>query len=109
MRGRFGVVLVRRVGVEVLGIDEGTSREENASDPYYPRYIVTVTQFCRQINAQKLLNFAKNYQNSFYTSKADADKKIGAKGFKFRMASPEDMANLSGYEFNAVTPWGMKD
>ena len=32
MRGRFGVVLVRRGGVEVRGGDEGAFREENASD-----------------------------------------------------------------------------
>ena len=37
------------------------------------------------------------------------DKIIGTKGFKFRMATSEEMAKLSGYEFNAVTPFFMAD
>ena len=36
-------------------------REEHASDPHYPRYVVVITQYCRSISAQKLLNFAKKY------------------------------------------------
>ena len=34
---------------------------------------------------------------------------MGIKGFKFRLASQDDMARLSGYKFNAVTPFFMKD
>ena len=51
------------------------------------------------------MNVAKKYQNSFYEK--DAEKKIGIKGYKFRLASNEDMAELSGYKFNAVTPYFM--
>ena len=34
---------------------------------------------------------------------------IGAKGFKFRLAKSKDMVELSGYEFNSVTPFLMKN
>ena len=37
------------------------------------------------------------------------EKKIGARGFKYRMASDEMMTELSGYKFNAVTPFFMKN
>ena len=47
----------------------------------------------------------KKYQNSFYEN--DASKKVGKNGFKFRLCSNEAMAELSGYEFNAVTPFFM--
>ena len=82
-------------------------REECKDDPHYPRYVVIVVQYCRQISSQKVLNFAKNYQNSFYEN--EKDKKIGIKGFKFRLATSEDMEKISGYYFNAVTPFFMKD
>ena len=82
-------------------------RESNASDPHYPRYLVVVIQYCRQISSQKVLNFAKKYQNSFYNDKANESKKVGIKGFKFRMATQEDMSRLSGYKHNAVTPFFM--
>jgi len=83
-------------------------REQNADDPHYVKYLVVVIQYCRNINAQKVLNYAKQYQNSYYTEKGDESKKIGAKGFKFRLASKQAMADLSGYEHNAVTPLFMK-
>ena len=47
----------------------------------------------------------KNYQNSFYEN--EPEKKIGIKGFKFRLAEDKDMEELSGYRFNAVTPFFM--
>ena len=50
---------------------------------------------------------AKRYQNSFYEK--EEDKKIGIKGHKFRLATNEDMAELSGYKFNAVFPFFMKN
>ena len=62
-------------------------REEHASDPHYPKYVLVVVQYCRQISSQKVLNVAKRYQNSFYTDKKDEDKKIGIKGYKFRLCT----------------------
>ena len=41
--------------------------------------------------------------------KANESKKVGIKGFKFRLATSEDMARLSGYKFNAVTPFFMQN
>jgi hypothetical protein len=36
-------------------------REENKDDPHYPRYVVVIVQYCRQISSQKVLNIAKKY------------------------------------------------
>ena len=54
-----------------------------------------------------MLNVAKRYQNSFYEK--EPSKKIAIKGHKFRLASNEAMAELSGYRFNAVFPFFMKN
>ena len=82
-------------------------QEECKDDPYYPRFVVVIVQFCRQISSQKVLNVAKRYQNSFYEK--EPSKKIAIKGHKFRLASNEAMAELSGYRFNAVFPFFMKN
>ena len=82
-------------------------REEYKDDPHYPRYVVVIVQYCRQISSQKVLNVAKRYQNSFYEN--EPEKKVGIKGHKFRLATDEDMDRLSGYRFNAVFPFFMKD
>ena len=82
-------------------------REENASDPHYPRFVVVIVQYCRQISSQKVLNVMKRYQNSFYENQPE--KKVGIKGFKFRLSENTDMEKLSGYRFNAVTPFFMAD
>ena len=79
-------------------------KEEAANDPFYPRYVVTISQYCRKIQPNKLVNIMKDYQHSNTTL-----EKVGLKDFKFRMATPEDMAELSGYNFNAVTPFFMKN
>jgi prolyl-tRNA editing enzyme YbaK/EbsC (Cys-tRNA(Pro) deacylase) len=55
------------------------------------------------------MKIMKNYQNKHYTAKDQKDKKIGEKGFKFRMAEDGEAYRLSGYKFNAVTPFFMKD
>ena len=79
-------------------------REESKDDPHYPRFVVVIVQYCRQISSQKVLNLMKKYQNSFYKN---AEDKIGIKGHKFRLAENKDMEELSGYRFNAVTPFFM--
>ena len=33
--------------------------------------------------------------------------KVGSKGFKFRLADEADALNLSGYAYNAITPFFM--
>ena len=80
-------------------------REENASDPHYPRHILVIVQYCRTINQTKVTRALQKYQNSFYPG--DKTKQVGGKGFKYRMAEDQVMADLSGYRFNAVTPFFM--
>lgn len=82
-------------------------KEDKADDLFYLKYVVIINQFCRSVNAQKVLQVAKKIQNSAHES--EPEQKIGTKGFKFRLATPEEMAKLSGYMFNAVTPFFMAD
>ena len=63
---------------------------------------MVIVQYCRQIQAQRILNIMKKHQND-----ANPDNKVPIKGFKFRLCENEDMEKLSGYRFNAVTPFFM--
>ena len=49
-------------------------RDEYKDDPHYPRYVIVIVQYCRQISSQKVLNVAKRYQNSFYEK--EPEKKL---------------------------------
>lgn len=49
----------------------------------------------------------KNYQRDAY--KDQKDKQIGRKFFKYRLAEEEDAYALSGYRYNAITPFFMRD
>ena len=42
-------------------------------------------------------------------STLEPEKKVGIKGFKFRLSENKDMEELSGYRFNAVTPFFMQN
>lgn len=49
----------------------------------------------------------KNYQRDAY--KNDKSKVIGRKFFKYRLAEEEDAYALSGYKYNAITPFFMNN
>lgn len=52
-----------------------------------------------RINAEKMMKFVRKLH----------DNKVGKKKFKFRLASPEENAQETGFEHNSVTPIGMKN
>ncbi len=49
----------------------------------------------------------KSYQRDGH--KGDASKHIGRKYFKYRLAAEEDAYALSGYKYNAITPFFMQN
>ena len=46
----------------------------------------------------------KQYQNE----KTEGDCKVSAKGFKFRHTEEDEALELSGYEYNSITPFFMQ-
>ena len=48
----------------------------------------------------------RNYQRDAYK---DKEKHIGRKFFKYRLAEESDAYALSGYKYNAITPFFMTD
>ena len=83
--------------------EECAKTPEVASDPTYPRFVVVITQFEGKLNAQKILHVMKEHQNTRTTG-----KKVGSRGFHFRLAEEADALALSGYAYNAITPFLMQ-
>jgi hypothetical protein len=77
---------------------------EVAGDPSYPKHVIVITQFEAKLNAQKLLTVMKKFQNE--TTKSG--KQVSNKGFHFRLSEQDDALALSGYKYNAITPFFME-
>ena len=54
--------------------------------------------------AQKVQNIMKQYQND----NTKTDQKVSNKGFHFKFADEPDAISMSGYQFNAITPFLMR-
>eukprot|EP01125_Pyxidicula_operculata_P010293 TRINITY_DN3393_c0_g1_i1.p1 TRINITY_DN3393_c0_g1~~TRINITY_DN3393_c0_g1_i1.p1 ORF type:complete len:160 (+),score=38.94 TRINITY_DN3393_c0_g1_i1:446-925(+) len=79
-------------------IVENTKFEEGHSDPYYSRYYIVIVQYTTTYMSHKLFKFLKNATNN----------KFSKSQFNFRFADPEEAFALSGFDHNAITPFGMK-
>ena len=77
-------------------------REKEASDFYHP-FVCVIIQFVTSLKNQKLIRVLKKFQND------NAPKKVGQKGFHYRLASDEDSYKITGYMHNAVTPFMFND
>jgi len=74
-----------------------------ADEPYYFKHLCVVVQYEAKLNAEKLMKIAKALQNS------RADKtQVSKKNFHFRLADENTALQLTGYGYNAITPFLMK-
>lgn len=80
--------------------------EDYKDDPFYPRFIMVIVQYSKKLVSQNIAAIMKNYQRK---GNKDESKHIGKKFFKYRLADEEDAYALSGYKYNAITPFFMKD
>ena len=72
-------------------------------DPTYPKHVICVVQYKSKHISQKVLTAMKKHQHE--NSKTGVQ--VSTKGFHFRHAEEEDAKSMSGYEFNAITPFFM--
>ncbi|KAI9219460.1 hypothetical protein BC828DRAFT_386128 [Blastocladiella britannica] len=63
----------------------------------YAKYYMVVVQYTRKLNAQRLLNYARDL----------AGGKIGKQHFNFRLVDPETSLELTGFDTGGVTPFGV--
>ena len=54
--------------------------------------------------AQRIVTILRDWQHARVKQ---GGKKVGVKGFHFRLAEEADALNLSGYKYNAITPFFM--
>lgn len=88
---------------KTIVMENSAFEEEYASEPWYFRYVAVIIQYEDKLNAEKVMKFMKQLQNS-HVSKA----KISKKHFHFRLADEGDAQRLTGYGYNATTPFLMQ-
>ena len=83
---------------------ENTAYEEKYSnEPFFFKHVAVVIQYESRLNSEKVMKFAKNLQNEKYVN-----TKLGKKYFHFRLADEDEARELTGYGYNAITPFLMK-
>lgn len=70
---------------------------KDCSDPNNSRFYIVVFQYTEKFNAEEVMRFIK-----------DKNEGLGKKKFGFRLANPEVSAELTGFGYNAVVPFGTK-
>lgn len=70
---------------------------EGCEDPLNSRYYCVVVQYTRKLNGEKVFRFVRNLNTG---------RGIARKNFNFQLA--KDSASVTGFDYNAVTPVGMK-
>lgn len=69
-----------------------TSFPECSADPTYPNHVIVISQFEAKVNAQRILNIMKKYQND-----NTRFKQVTNKGFHFKFSDENDAFELTGY------------
>ena len=69
----------------------------DCSDPLNSKYYCIVTQYTRKLNGEKVFRFVRGL---------NSDRGIPRKAFNFQLA--RDSASVTGFDYNAVSPLGMK-
>ena len=81
---------------------ENTAFQPEYEHEYYKKYYCVLIQYTTQINAEKLSKTMRDIQNE------KCEKKLGKKNFHFRLAPSDKSFELTGYDYNAVTPFCLK-
>ena len=79
--------------------------DSKSSDPYYPRFIMVIVQYSKKLISQQVASIMKDYQRKH----TQPEKHVGKKFFKYRLADEADAYELSGYKYNSITPFFMKN
>ncbi|KAI9141526.1 hypothetical protein BKA69DRAFT_1124838 [Paraphysoderma sedebokerense] len=66
-------------------------------DPSNSKYYCVITQYVAKLNTEKLLKFVRRLKNN----------EISKKNYNFRVTAAETSLRITGYDNNAVSPFGM--
>ena len=72
-------------------------------DSFYPRFILVVVQYIASINPKKLNNYLRGEYGLEGVSQPPSSS------YNYRVASETDNMRLTGFEHNAVSPFGLID
>lgn len=71
-----------------------------SGDPTNPRYVLVVIQYAAVLDVKKLGTAVRSLRK-------DVKARLDESSFDFRIASEEDNCEITGYEHNSVTPFGL--
>ena len=77
--------------------------EEYKDEPKYFEYVAVVIQYEDRLNAEKVMKVMKRVQNEGCRRTA-----VSNKHFHFHLAEEPDALRLTGFAYNAITPFLMK-
>lgn len=78
---------------------ENRKAVDNNSDPTNPKFVLVVIQYATTLDVKKLMNAIRALR--------PVKDRLDDSQFEFRIASEEDNDNLTGYQHNSVTPFGL--
>lgn len=84
---------------------ENTAFVKEYESKYYKQYYLAVVQYTNEFHADKIARSLKTLQNA----NAGNAEKLSNKFFHMRVAKEEIAYDMSGYKFNCITPYLMKD
>jgi len=77
--------------------------KEFQDEPLYYKHVAVIIQYEARLNSEKIMKFMKELQN-----KHAKNKHVSKKHFHFRLADEEVAKEITGYGYNAITPFLMK-
>ncbi len=94
--------VLRSHSVDVLCktiILENTNYDPKYESKYYKQYYMTIVQYTSEFHADKIAKIMKQIQNE------KCEVKLSNKYFHFRLAEKNLAFDMTGYQFNCITPY----
>jgi prolyl-tRNA editing enzyme YbaK/EbsC (Cys-tRNA(Pro) deacylase) len=82
---------------------ENTAFDKQYESEYYQKFYLAIVQYEKEFNGDKIMKSMKAIQNQH------SSEKLSNKYFHFRLAKDEVAYDMTGYRFNCITPYLMKD
>ena len=78
------------------------NKNADGTDATNPKFLLVVIQYEASLDARKLASAIRSLR-------PNVKDRLDYSQFDFRVADPEDNDRLTGYSFNSVTPFGLKE
>lgn len=78
------------------------NKQSDGKDPTNPQFVLVVIQYMASLDTRKLASAIRSLR-------PNVKERLDYSQFDWRIADPADNDRLTGYSFNSVTPFGLKE